>query len=213
MTEGFWKSRIFKDFQLTHASLKTAVPDSKGPYGVGDRGATLGTRSLDHTRKEFFKTWVQVHTQWPRYAKKVLTHPHPTHPRKRVPRYRWVEGSKLKTHWGIILSPKMMILLRVRHLISCLGVCYVNDPQEGGGDMVSTPGLDLTTSFRRDFPCFKQLSKKSIWYKAVMVNGLCVSVHLADSPGNGHIIKTKAFVVSLRHHSVPLQRKPHRKIS
>ena len=43
-----------------------------------------------------------------------------------------------------------MILHGVGHQISCLGVCYANDPQKGG---YATPvhALDLTTSLRGDF--------------------------------------------------------------
>ena len=37
-----------------------------------------------------------------------------------------------KIHWGIVLSGKIMILQGVGHPISCLGVCYANDPQKGG---------------------------------------------------------------------------------
>ena len=43
-----------------------------------------------------------------------------------------------------------MILQGVGHPISCLGVCYVNDPQKGGCT-THAPALDLTTSLRGDF--------------------------------------------------------------
>ena len=43
-----------------------------------------------------------------------------------------------------------MILQGVGHPISCLGVCYANDPKKGGY-MTPAPALDLTTSLRGDF--------------------------------------------------------------
>ena len=46
-----------------------------------------------------------------------------------------------------------MILQGVGHPISCLGVCYVNDPKKGGY-MTPAPALDLTTSLRGDFFAF-----------------------------------------------------------
>ena len=43
-----------------------------------------------------------------------------------------------------------MILQGVGHQISCLGVCYANDPKKQGY-MTPAPALDLTTSLRGDF--------------------------------------------------------------
>ena len=42
--------------------------------------------------------------------------------------------NRKKTHWEIILilTPKMMILQGVKHLISPMGVCYANDLKRGG---------------------------------------------------------------------------------
>ena len=37
-----------------------------------------------------------------------------------------------KFHWGIVLSPKMMILQGVKHPLSYVEVCYANDPQTEG---------------------------------------------------------------------------------
>ena len=42
-----------------------------------------------------------------------------------------------------------MILQGVGHQISCLGVCYANDPKKGGY-MTPAPALDLTNSLRGD---------------------------------------------------------------
>ena len=62
------------------------------------------------------------------------------------------EGSKSKNLMGDHFFRKKMILQGIRHPISCLGVCYVNDPQKGGGGcMASAPTLDLTTSLQGDF--------------------------------------------------------------
>ena len=44
-----------------------------------------------------------------------------------------------------------MILQGVGHQISCLGVCYANDPPKRGGYTTPAPALDLTTSLRGDF--------------------------------------------------------------
>ena len=49
----------------------------------------------------------------------------------------------------MVLLGKIMILQGVGHPISCLGVCYVNDPKKGGY-MTPAPALDLTTSLRGD---------------------------------------------------------------
>ena len=49
----------------------------------------------------------------------------------------------------MVLLGKIMILQGVGHPISCLGVCYANDPKKGGY-MTPTPALDLTTSLRGD---------------------------------------------------------------
>ena len=50
----------------------------------------------------------------------------------------------------MVLLGKIMILQGVGHPISCLGVCYANDPKKGGY-MTPAPALDLTTSLRGDF--------------------------------------------------------------
>ena len=76
----------------------------------------------------------------------------PNPPPKCSIQFQGDRGLKRKIHWGIVLSGKTMILQEVGHPISCLGVCYANDPQkEGGGGMASAPTPDLTTSLRGDF--------------------------------------------------------------
>ena len=54
----------------------------------------------------------------------------------------------------MLLLGKIMILQGVGHPISCLGVCYANDPKKGGY-MTPAPALDLTTSLRGDFGVWK----------------------------------------------------------
>ena len=54
-----------------------------------------------------------------------------------------------KSIGGMVLLGKIMILQGVGHEISCLGVCYANDPKKGGY-MTPAPALDLTTSLRGD---------------------------------------------------------------
>ena len=56
---------------------------------------------------------------------------------------------KPKNHWGIIVSPKMMMLQGVRRQKPYIGVCYAHDPQRGGGYTTLAPALDLTTSLRK----------------------------------------------------------------
>ena len=67
---------------------------------------------------------------------KLLTHPPP-------------QKSDIQFQ-GMVLLGKIMILQGVGHQISCLGVCYANDPRKGGYT-TPAPALDLTTSRRGDF--------------------------------------------------------------
>ena len=71
--------------------------------GAGDWGyPELGPRDPRHglggpyTRKKFFKTQVQIHTQRPQYTKKFAPPPPP----KRVPWCGGVRGSKSKKSLG-----------------------------------------------------------------------------------------------------------------
>ena len=38
-----------------------------------------------------------------------------------------------RKYWGLVFGPKMMILQWVRRQKPCVGVCYANDPEKGGG--------------------------------------------------------------------------------
>ena len=86
--------------------------------------------------------------------RKLLTPP-PTPPpppphKKVISRFRGYKPQNQKIHWGMVLLGKIMILQGVGHQISCLGVCYANDPKKGGYT-TPAPALDLTTSLRGDF--------------------------------------------------------------
>ena len=74
----------------------------------------------------------------PRIRKEVLTLPPDTPPQKGYPGTGGQRGQKRKIHWGIIFSPKMMILQGVGHPVPYLGVLYANDPNKGGVDGVHT---------------------------------------------------------------------------
>ena len=91
-------------------------------------------------------------------AQALLCTPHPAlvHCKRRGPNISRAsclqpEGPQnQKIHWGIVLLGKIMILQAVGHQISCLGVCYANDPQKGGYT-TPAPALDLTTSLQGDY--------------------------------------------------------------
>ena len=111
--KGFRKSRILEILQVSLNSLsgmKTAVLTGKGPYGGGRLGVPgVGTWDPRHglggpyTRRKFFRTQVQIHTQRPQYAKKFCPPPppppHPP-PQKMVPRCGGVRGSNSKKSLG-----------------------------------------------------------------------------------------------------------------
>ena len=61
----------------------------------------------------------------------------------------------------MVLLGKIMILQGVGHQISCLGVCYANDPKKGGYT-TPAPALDLTTSLRGDFANHSQMTLKAV---------------------------------------------------
>ena len=78
----------------------------------------------------------------------------------------------------MVLLGKIRILQGVGHPISCLGVCYANDPQKGGYT-TPAPALDLTTSLRGDFLfqsflSFYYSACPESWCLCALVNGaLC----------------------------------------
>ena len=65
-----------------------------------------------------------------------------------------------------------MILQGVGHQISCLGVCYANDPQKRGYT-TPAPALDLTTSLRGDFePGIEHWCRDGTWLTETPAHGL-----------------------------------------
>ena len=63
--------------------------------------------------------------------KEVLTRPPPPHTQPHP--HTQGRGQNRKIHWGIIFSPKMMILQEVQHPVPYFGVSYTNDPPQTGG--------------------------------------------------------------------------------
>ena len=91
------------------------------------------------------------YSKWSRLIKNQNISP-PT-PQKMVPKSvggGGVEGSKLKSYWEMILSPKMMILHGVRHPISWIGICYAHGPQKVGVNGTRIV-LDVATSLQGEF--------------------------------------------------------------
>ena len=86
-----------------------------GVPGVGTRDPRHGLEG-PYTRKKFFRTQVQIHTQRPQYTKKFCPPPPPPPPplKKGYPGAGGYGGQNPKNHWGIIFGPKMMILQGVR---------------------------------------------------------------------------------------------------
>ena len=90
-----------------------------------------------------FSTFLTPHPHLPQYLKKVG--------------FKWggSGGSGPKTHWGMRLLDKIMILQGVKLTIQPLGVGYANRPKkaQNGGvcgvfPYIRLPGFDLTTSAR-----------------------------------------------------------------
>ena len=142
------KNRISKNFHVplnSLSSVKTAVLTGKGPYGGGGGGQLgvpgVGTRDPRHglggpyTRKNFFGTQVQIHTQRPQYAKKFSPPPplRPSPPQKGAQVRGAYRGRNPKIYWGIIFGPKMMISQGARlHTYIHWGMLR-EQPQKGGG--------------------------------------------------------------------------------
>ena len=72
-------------------------------------------------------------------SERKLLDPPPPHPppptpspQKVLSSFRGYRPQNQKIHWGMVLLGKIMSLQGVGHQISCLGVCYANDPKKGG---------------------------------------------------------------------------------
>ena len=72
------------------------------------------------------------------FSAKTFDPPPPPHtpphtPLKKVlSSFRGCRPRNQKVHWGMVLLGKIMISQGVGHQISCLGVCYANDPPKRG---------------------------------------------------------------------------------
>ena len=134
------KNRISKNFHVplnSLSSVKTAKSSlARGHMAGGGLGVPgFGTRDPRHglggpyTRKKFFRTQVQIHTQRPQYAKKCCPPPP-----KRGTQVRGGTGVKIqKNYWGIIFGPKMMILQGVRCQKTIHWGMLRKGPQKRGG--------------------------------------------------------------------------------
>ena len=125
------------------------------PYGVGTRKHFFGSKSKKTKGFMIFdekKGGVIFST--------FLTPPQPPPPSLKTSK-KWVSsggglgGSGPKTHWGIPLLDKIVILQGVKPTIQPLGVGYANRPKKAkmGGYVafspyIRLPGFDLTTSAR-----------------------------------------------------------------
>ena len=134
------------------ASMAPPPPPTDGRPGFQPPTENFASAAL-----QFDRRWSDSNTPphcWEPSERKLLTPPVP--PKKCYP----VLGDRglriKKSIGGMVLLGKIMILQGVGHPISCLGVCYTNDPKKGGYT-TPTPALDLTTSLRGDFhlhpPC------------------------------------------------------------
>ena len=124
------------------------------PYGVGTRKHFFGSKSKKTKRFMIFDP--------KNGGGHFLTpSPHPPTPPSLKTSKKWVSsggglgGSGPKTHWGMRLLDKIMILQGVKPTIQPLGVGYANRPKKAkmGGYVafspyIRLPGFDLTTSAR-----------------------------------------------------------------
>ena len=106
------------------------------PYGVGTRKHFFGSKSKKTKRFMIFdpkKGGVIFST--------FLTPPHPPPPKKWVSSGGGLGGSGPKSHWGMRLLDKIMILQGVKLTIQPLGVGYANRPKKAkmGGYVAFSP--------------------------------------------------------------------------
>ena len=102
----------------------------------------------------------------PKKGGSFFDHPHPSSPPPHLPQnlkkvgFKWggggLGGSGPKTHWGMRVLKKIMILQGVKQTIQPLGVGYANSPKKAQNGVVcgvfsyirALCGFDLTTSVR-----------------------------------------------------------------
>ena len=119
------------------------------PHGVGTRKNFFGSKSKKTKRFMIFD---------PKNGGVIFWTPPPLPQNMKKVGFKWgggLGGSGPKTHWGMHLLDKIMILQGVKLTIQPLGVGYANRPkkaQMGGyvafSPYIRLPGFDLTTSAR-----------------------------------------------------------------
>ena len=161
---------MFEKFQLMHANLR--MVESSPARAIRGRPGVHGiwTRDPCHwlggpcTRKKLFKLGSKP-TRGSHNTQKSFgpnPRPPPCRPARPPPpsQEKWhpVAGAgrgqnrKIEViHWGIMSSPKMMVIQGVGHPISPIGVCCADDPPKMG-EMAPMPTLDPTTPLWGDFP-------------------------------------------------------------
>ena len=132
------------------------------PYGVGTRKHFFGSKSKKTKRFMIFnpKKGTVIFSTFLTPPPTPPTPPPPPHLPQNLKKvgFKWGGsrgGSGPKTHWGMRLLDKIMILQGVKLTIQPLGVGYANRPKKAkmGGYVafspyIRLPGFDLTTSAR-----------------------------------------------------------------
>ena len=118
-------SKIGQKVHKLHKRSSHSAPYK--PYGVGTRKHFFGSKSKKTKRFMIFDPKkggvIFFH---------LLTPPPPPPPKKWVSSGGGLRGSGPKTHWGMRLLDKIMILQGVKLTIQPLGVGYANRPKWGG---------------------------------------------------------------------------------
>ena len=133
--KGFGKMRIFGNFPPTCQRENGQVLAGKGP------GRGRGTRSSDPRPPPLVrggpgpctrKTCSGPGSKLTYTLRKTILTPTPLPNKWRQDTRGWLAAVNIKKIcWGIVLSPKAMILQGVGHPISCFNVCYANAPKQG----------------------------------------------------------------------------------
>ena len=104
------------------------------PYGDGTRKHFFGSKSKKTKRFMIFdpKKGGVIFLTFLTHPPPPPPHPPPPPPKKWVSSRGGLGGSGPKTHWGMRLLDKIMILQGVKLTIQPLGVGYANRPKWGG---------------------------------------------------------------------------------
>ena len=116
--------------------VNTAPPPPPPPPTVGQPGFEPPTENFASAALPFDRRLCESdklpHCLEPSEQKLLTPPPPPTPVKKVISSFRGWRPRNQKIHWGMVLLGKIMILQGVGHPISCLGVCYENDPKKGG---------------------------------------------------------------------------------